>query len=61
MAEPKCPSCRAKGASHIVSQESKEESTSGEAWFDIVYCKECGHVYGVFPKVVHTIGIPKNN
>lgn len=51
-AEPKCPSCSAVGVDKIVSHESEEQSKGGDAWFNIAYCDECGHVYGVFAKVV---------
>ncbi len=52
MAEPKCPNCGATGIEHIVSKESNEQSKGGDAWFDIVHCDGCGHVYGVFAKTV---------
>jgi uncharacterized Zn finger protein len=52
MAEPKCPSCEVVGTSFIVSKDSDEESKGGDAWFNIVHCSECGHVYGVFAKTV---------
>lgn len=48
MAEPKCPDCGVKGLEHIVSEDSDEKSESGTAWFNIAFCDECGHVYGVF-------------
>jgi hypothetical protein len=53
MAEPKCPSCGVSGAEHVRSRESAEHSRGGDAWFNIVQCEKCGHVYGVFAKVVH--------
>jgi hypothetical protein len=52
MAKPKCPSCSVEGIEHIVSSDSKEESRSGDPWFNIAYCDQCGHVYGVFAKYV---------
>lgn len=51
MAEPKCPDCKVQGLKYVVSSESDEKSKGGDAWFDIVHCDECGHVYGVFNKV----------
>jgi uncharacterized Zn finger protein len=54
MAEPKCPSCIVEGLKYIISADSDEESKNGDPWFNVVYCSECGHVYGVFAKVVHT-------
>ena len=52
MAEPKCPSCGTEGIDKIVSHDSEEASKGGDAWFNIVYCEKCGHVYGVFAKHV---------
>lgn len=57
LAEPKCPSCDIQGLKHIVSSDSLEESKGGDAWFNIVHCNECGHVYGVFNKVSLTPSI----
>jgi uncharacterized Zn finger protein len=50
MAEPKCPQCGITGIEKIVSQDSAEQSKGGDAWFNVVHCEECGHVYGVFAK-----------
>ena len=50
MAEPKCPDCGVVGVSHLVTTDSQEKSRDGKAWFNIVYCDGCGHVYGVFAK-----------
>jgi len=52
MAQPKCPDCGAVGMDQIVSEESKQQSRGGDAWFDVVYCEHCGHIYGVFAKHV---------
>ena len=54
MADPKCPSCDAQGIEHITSKESDVKSKGGDAWFEVVYCDKCGHVYGVFTKHVLT-------
>lgn len=58
MADPKCPECGISGLEHIVSEESKQHSKGGDPWFEVAYCKECGHVYGVFAKVIHGPSIP---
>ena len=52
MAEPTCPRCAAQGTGYIVSKDSREKSRTGQAWYVIVHCDACGHVYGVFPKHV---------
>lgn len=57
-AEPKCPSCQVQGIQQIVSSESEEQSKNGDTWFYVVYCSNCGHVYGVFTKIVHAPSIP---
>ncbi|WP_313469779.1 transcriptional regulator [Lysinibacillus sp.] len=54
MAEPKCPECGVVGLQNIVSEGSEEKSKGGDDWFDVVYCSECGHVYGVFNKISHS-------
>lgn len=61
MVEPKCPSCAVVGITHIISSDSEEKNGVGDAWFNIAHCDECGHVYGVFAKVVNnaTTKIPK--
>lgn len=58
MIEPKCPSCDVSGTKHIISAPSNEESNGGDPWFNIAYCSECGHVYGVFAKVVRSPSAP---
>lgn len=54
MSDPKCPVCKIVGLNYIVSAPSDEESKGGDAWFNIAYCSECGHVYGVFAKIIKT-------
>jgi len=54
MAEPKCPECGVVGNKYIVSESSNETSKAGDPWFDIAFCDKCGHVYGVFAKIVHS-------
>ncbi|PXZ46789.1 Uncharacterised protein [Pseudomonas putida] len=55
LAEPKCPSCSAVGLNCIVSQDSVQQHGSGDAWFQVAHCAECGHVYGVFAKITNPI------
>jgi uncharacterized Zn finger protein len=50
MAEPKCPDCGVVGLKKVVSTESAKQSKDDDAWFEIVLCEDCGHVYGVFAK-----------
>lgn len=50
--EPKCPDCKIQGLQYIVSSKSDQHSNGGDAWFNIAHCNQCGHVYGVFAKVV---------
>jgi uncharacterized Zn finger protein len=52
LAEPKCPGCSVVGLNQIVSQKSVQHSKGGDAWFEVAHCASCGHIYGVFPKVV---------
>lgn len=47
---PKCPGCKVRGVSHIVSVDSEETDGDGNPYFFIVHCADCGHVYGVFTK-----------
>jgi hypothetical protein len=58
MTEPKCPECSTGGKRHIVAEESDLASKDGDPWFEIVYCDQCGHVYGVFPKHVLARNVP---
>jgi hypothetical protein len=58
MSSPKCPECHVAGISNIVSQRSTQESKTGNAWFEVAYCKSCGHIYGVFPKYLAGCGAP---
>jgi uncharacterized Zn finger protein len=53
MANPKCPNCEAEGIEYVVSEESEKMSNGGDAWFEVAYCDQCGHIYNVFPKVVY--------
>ena len=50
--QPVCPSCSVEGAEFIVSCDSCEQSGSKEPKFQIVYCSQCGYVYGVLNKSI---------
>lgn len=52
MAEPTCPNCSIAGVENIVSQPSAEASRHRNPWFEIIFCKECGHIYGMMTKHV---------
>ena len=52
-AKPKCPSCAIEGAEHVVASSSAQQAKAGDTWFEIAHCDACGHVYGVFTKIVH--------
>tara|TARA_B100001113_G_C20704810_1_gene446743 strand:- start:146 stop:346 length:201 start_codon:yes stop_codon:yes gene_type:complete len=58
MAEPKCPDCGVQGIEQIVSGESEERSRNRQPWFLVVYCRSCGHVYGVVAKHVFSQPVP---
>lgn len=58
MVEPKCPECGVLGIDKIVSQDSVAKSEAGDERFNVVYCSECGHVYGVFAKHVISYSPP---
>jgi curved DNA-binding protein CbpA len=49
--EPKCPECSVVGVDHIVSRKGGAGSSRGKQFilspFNIVFCSQCGHVYGV--------------
>jgi len=53
IAEPKCPECKIQGIKFITKSDSEITSKGGDTWFDIVHCTQCGHVYGVYAKVVY--------
>ena len=54
MVEPKCPSCKIVGLKYIISEPSMEKSKQGDPSFNVAFCAECGHVYGVFAKIINT-------
>ncbi len=51
--EPKCPACSVVGTDHIVSRKGGSSSSRGKQFvlspFHVIFCKACGHVYGVTP------------
>lgn len=53
-AKPKCPNCGVRGTEYITCDEGNVYSEDGEPWFEVAYCDECGHVYGVFAKITHS-------
>lgn len=50
MAEPKCPSCGCTGIENFVSKASNDTAKNGTAWFYVVHCDQCGHVYDIMAK-----------
>jgi hypothetical protein len=48
---PKCPSCGIEGIEYISSVDSAEHSKSGDPWFNIAFCNQCGHIHGIFNKI----------
>ncbi|HFZ2331072.1 TPA: hypothetical protein ACIJ1F_003723 [Citrobacter freundii] len=51
--KPRCPDCQIVGNEHITCEPSDKQSRGGDPWFETAYCSNCGHVYGVFAKVVY--------
>ena len=49
--EPKCPRCSVVGTDYIVSRKGGGGGARGKQFilspFSIIFCSECGHVYGV--------------
>lgn len=49
--QPKCPQCAAVGIEYVVSRKGGSGGTRGKQFvlspFNIIFCSECGHVYGV--------------
>jgi hypothetical protein len=57
MAEPKCPSCNLSGIGYFGYADSDTVSKVTNApWFTVIYCTNCGHVYGVIAKEVFVPG-----
>lgn len=51
--QPRCPECKIVGNEHIQCIASEIKSKIGDPWFETAFCVNCGHVYGVFAKVVY--------
>ena len=49
---PKCPSCEAEGKDKVISTPSEQKAPGGLSKFEIVYCAQCGHIYGAFPNFI---------
>jgi curved DNA-binding protein CbpA len=49
--EPRCPRCSAVGIDHIISRKAGSGASRGKQFiaspFQIVFCSQCGHVYGI--------------
>ena len=49
--QPKCPQCTAVGTDYILSRRGGAGASRGKQFvrspFTVVFCSECGHVYGV--------------
>jgi hypothetical protein len=49
--EPQCPKCAVTGTDYIVSKKGGTSGARGKQFilapFHIIFCSECGHVYGV--------------
>ena len=53
MAEPECPECAAQGVDNITSKLTPPGGEYPNPMLDIykvIFCNQCGHIYGVFPK-----------
>ncbi|MBC8950229.1 transcriptional regulator [Xenorhabdus sp. TS4] len=55
---PVCPKCSIEGIEHIYSSPSEKQSKAGDPWFEVAHCTKCGHVYGVFAKIVYEPTVP---
>jgi hypothetical protein len=51
--QPQCPKCAVTGSDYIVSRKGGITAARGKQFilapFNIIFCSECGHVYGVTP------------
>ena len=49
--QPKCPQCAAVGTEYILSRKGGAGPSRGKQFilspFSVIFCSECGHVYGV--------------
>jgi SAM-dependent MidA family methyltransferase len=51
--QPRCPECKIVGNEYIDCIPSEKQNRLGDPWFETAFCVNCGHVYGVFAKVVY--------
>ena len=49
---PKCSKCNVEGTQYISCEDSTEQSKGGDAWFNVAFCNQCGHIHGIFVKVI---------
>jgi curved DNA-binding protein CbpA len=51
--EPRCPQCLTTGISHVISRKATGGSGRGKQFisspFQVIFCDQCGHVYGIAP------------
>jgi hypothetical protein len=49
--QPHCPKCAVTGTDYIVSRKGGTGAVRGKQFilapFNIIFCSECGHVYGI--------------
>jgi hypothetical protein len=49
--QPQCPKCAVTGTDYILSKKGGTSAARGKQFvlapFHIIFCSECGHVYGV--------------
>jgi hypothetical protein len=49
--QPQCPKCAVTGTDFIVSKKGGTSAARGKQFvlapFHIIFCSECGHVYGI--------------
>ena len=49
--QPQCPKCGVAGTDYIVSKKGGTIAARGKQFilapFNIIFCSECGHVYGI--------------
>jgi len=49
--EPRCPKCAVVGIEHVIARKSSSGPARGKQFisspFQVIFCDQCGHVYGV--------------
>lgn len=49
--QPQCPNCAVTGSDYIISKKGGTSAARGKQFilapFNIIFCSECGHVYGI--------------